>query len=456
MSAQAPATNPQSAPTGSECTTLLTAFELGKSHLFYVPAKGSNDPAVFWQQVFGNKGWSFNDLDGYHKPLGETVRLNLDAESCPTAQPAITEVADALERELGATLDTRFIKAFFFSAGVGVLMMRVTTTDCPSLFERIQDREAQTQLREKRKNLVEVCRVAFLDALEKAYEKSQTLKFARPAYKPEWYLYKLEQVDRKNSENRASFSYSIFFVESGTYKEKTKSILDQVAGSRRQWITQSDAARVSYKGSEVYVDWSVALVNHPSNSRDPIELNFVIAFASWFALAQMNKNTSVFLFDAFVGMSGGRQQVTAEAIHQRNMAYKDVADASIPVRWTTRRRDLFLLEAIHRNWSSERIRQNVEERMKLLTLHYKRLDDERREAFGLKIAIFGVGLTLFALISAIADLVALANKYNDAGPLILGYSINKLAFTSSLGIPVVILLILLILALVTVRRPKSP
>jgi hypothetical protein len=72
------------------------------------------------------------------------------------------------------------------------------------------------------------------------------------------------------------------------------------------------------------------------------------------------------------------------------------------------------VETIHRNWSSDRWRENIEERMKLLVLHYRnledklqRMEDERRESSTRTLAFIAVLLTTFTLASVIADLTNL-------------------------------------------------
>jgi hypothetical protein len=148
-------------------------------------------------------------------------------------------------------------------------------------------------------------------------------------------------------------------------------------------------------------------------NRKLIEDNFTIALASWFALILMDNNSSLFIFEAFAGMVTDKPQASAEAVHRRSMAYINVSDASLSIRWTTQRKDLFLLETIHRNWSSERWRKNIEERMKLLGLHYNRLEDEFAERSGRRIAQVGILLTLVTVASAIADVITLVNNQDQ-------------------------------------------
>lgn len=443
---------PQKAPEPPRIhSTIFTAFGIGKSYLFYVEKESRGKVRECWKDVFprDDPAWEFARLSEYDKPLGEIVSLNLAA--CPEAQSAIANLKQELVKSF-PTLECDKVDAFFFTAGVGVLVMRVTTAtgaNTENLYNRLQTKEGLGEVSEKRKAILKLCQKRYVEVMQNAQaHKSQ------PGTELQWSLYHLKAVDRSEWKSMVSFSYPLLFVDSTTYTTRTTCILEQVAGEQRRSV-QSAEARISYKGSEVYVDWSEALVSDGESNRQLIENNFIVAFASWCALLLMNRNSSVFLLEAFAGMNSQRPHTSAEAVHQRNMAYKDVADAILPVRWTTRRRDLFLLETIHHNWSSERIRQNIDERMKLLALHYTRLDDERREHFSLKIAVFGVGLTLLALVSAITDLTTLASNYEERPAwLILGMSLNKVSFHLS-WILLLLVLIGLVIAWLT-KTQKAP
>ena len=411
-------------------TTVLTAFGIGKSHVFYVEKDSRGEGVIdeCWRKVFaeGSGVWEFGRLKEYSKPLGETVTLNL--EECPDAKNAIEQLKTAFGKSF-PTLNCDRVEAFLFTTGVGVLVMRVTTPEADSekLYDELPKIREWDEISQKRIPLIQVCQKQYLEVMKQAVAHK-----CQPG-ETQWSLYHLEQVDRSEEKSVKRYSYPLFFVDAVTYRKRINDILQQVAGSHKRHV-QSNEARVSYRGSEVYVDWSEALISEGETNREMIEKNFIIGFASWCALLLMNHNSSIFLLDAFAGMNSERKQESARAVHHRTMAYKDVADAILPIRWTTTRRDLFLLETIHHNWSSERVRQNIDERMKLLGLHYTQLEDERREAFNKKreefnqkLTILGVILTLVALASAIADVTNLSVTYRGLPP---GLSLTKIAFHS--------------------------
>lgn len=411
-------------------TTMFTAFPIGKSYLFFVEKESRKQVEKCWEQVFEDETpvWKFGRLGGFDKPLGETVSLNVYA--CEKAHPHIEALAKAFAK-YSTVLETTDIEATFFTTGVAVLITRLHSKpeDGENLQKMLQDNQERENLRQIRLRIIDVCQKLYQEVMLKS-EGDQRQRGVL-----HWSLYNFKEVDPTDWEPDVSFSYPLFFVDGNTYETRTEEILDQVVTRRRRHI-QSHEARISYEGSEVYVDWSAALVSDGEQHRTLIENNFIIGFASWFALVLMNRHSSFFSFEAFAGMFSKRKEPTTEAVHRRNMAYKIVADATLPIRWTSKRRDLFLLETIHRNWSSERIWRDIDERMKLLDLHHNRLEDKRREQFhqkreefnhkreqfSLKLAILGVILTSFAFISAIADVTNLTGNYDQFPP---GLSVSK-------------------------------
>ena len=413
--------------------TLFTAFGTGRSYLFHVEKRARARVQECWEEVFsGQPGWSFEKLKNYDKPLGETAIFTLNEENCLKAASPLEELRKACESTLSAELDGERIEVIFFTTGVAILMLRMRPKDPADVrfFDRLQDQSEIKEIRKWLNTIMGLCKDHYLYVLNKTEVRQGASEEKR------WSLNRFKVVDREGWNPKEKFSYPLFFVDQDTYENRIEKILGQVAGSKWQRKRQSDAAKVSYKGAEVYVDWSEALVTNSVDNRELVERNFIIAFASWFALILMNKNSSIFLFQAFVGMIKEKPQSTANAVHQRRMAYMDVADAVLPIRWTSRRSDLFLLETIHRNWSSQRWKENIEERMKLLAMHYNSLEDEQNERSGRYLSLIAIFITLFALASAIADVISLAE--NDGGNsywLILGFPMKVIDLHLSLVIP---------------------
>jgi hypothetical protein len=396
--------------------TLFAAFGLGKSYIFYVEkgkesraAENDNyDPALeCWKEIFkGRKGdWSYKRLKNYNKPLGETVTLTLWDENSNKAETPIKEFREACEKEFSAKL--KKIEAVFFTTGVAVLSVRLIPKEPGDVLKyTYKDDEQLPNVNEGIGKIIESCKAQYVKVMSDARRR----RSGKCCKDSKWFLRKFEEVDRDGWEPKMWVPYPLFCVDQDTYERRIREILKQVAGSEWQRERQSDKAIVSYNRAEVYVDWSEALVCDVGKNRESIENNFIIALASWYALVLMNKNSSVFLFEAYIETVTDRPQSNAKAVSHRNMAYKDVADSSLPIRWTTSRKDLFLLETIHRNWSSDRWRKNIEERMKLLALHYESLEDDNNARASRKLALVAISLAVITLASAFADLSTLWGK----------------------------------------------
>lgn len=443
----------------SPAITLVTAFGLGKSYIFYVEKakraraadEDEGDPVLgCWKELFKARDvWDFEQLESYNKPLGETAKLTLTEKSSGRAAALIKELRAACEAEISAELDPTKIEAIFFTTGVAVLSLRLEPRE-KSEPDNILKYTLSTDAQLKRvhrltEEIIKLCKAEYISVMEQAEKRGH-------GFCPDgsrWFLRRFREVDREDWEPALEFSYPLFFVGDQVYEQRTRAILEKVAGSKWRRKQQSDKARVSYEGAEIYVDWSEALVRRTGKNRERIENNFIIALASWYALVLMNKNSSIFLFQAYiqtvrdVPRQGDGLQEIADAVNKRNMAYKDVADASLPIRWTPQRRDLFLLEAIHRNWSSDRWRKNIDERMKLLVLHYRsledrleRMEDDRRERATNKLNRVAVMLAAFTLASATADVINLldngGNRDGGSSPL------KTVGLILSLAVPILV------------------
>lgn len=393
-------------PQDTSEVTLFIGFGLGNSYIFYVEgdardkAPGRAEKKVTrecWEKVFTDgknpEWWNCEQFENYDKPLGWTATLN--AEECADEKFAaakdgfLQDIADNYRAEAVAGS----LKVVFFTPGVAVLSVRLRlkqearirlSTVNPLPYEALKKDPNKAHGK-----MLAACRDLYNECIKAAIDRNR--KAEEP---PGWTLKPFEAADEAHWGPAAGVAYPVFFYDEVTYEGKTKAILAQVAETDAQRIRKSEEARVSYSAAEIYVDWSEALVRAPGGGADAaqaatvrqdIETAFTIGMASWFALYLMNKLASIYLLQTFVYSDDdgkpdddGKQSM-ADVIHKKSMAYMDVANAAHPIRWTDRRRDLYLLETIHRNWSSDRWWKNIEQRMALLSLHYKRLEDKRRQ-----------------------------------------------------------------------------
>lgn len=434
-----PHPRPESAPlplTTSKASLFL-AFGTGHSYVFYVDGKSKragsesgqlcegeckkdgrgligeeNEVKKKWAQGFEeSSGWSCQQFEKHGKPLGWMARLTLNAKNCPEISEPIQHL-QRFFRNCGAAWEGD-AEAYFFTAGVGVLVLHLSLPEgsakTQESIKALRDPDKIKEIKESRVKIVRACTERYTVCMTEKIESAKPGQLKKWFGTPEVILKRFKEADQNHQKFPEGSLYPLFFIDEATYCVRTKEILGKVAGSKRIRASQSDQARVSYTRSEIYVDWTEALVRgHTDANCTDIENNFIVATASWYALVLMDDLASIYLLEAFAGLVSGRYYSTADEASARGLAYMDVANAAHPIRWTIRRKDLFLLEAIHRNWSSERWWKNIEERMKLLSLHYDRLEGERKERDSKRLTFAAVFLTCVTLMSAVADLVALA------------------------------------------------
>jgi len=431
--------------------TLLITFGVGRSYLFNVDQKQPRTPKECWRDIFPEKsGWSFKHFDEYHKPLGESVAFTFNEQTHGTAREKIIALKTACENDLLGDLDANCLLAdseetgiqiYFFTAGVAVVVVRLKPRNPGDTFvavlDRIEHKVHRKAVRECVTEIGEVCTKEYFAVLDSAEQNKQS--FVTEG----WSLRRIREAEREDSRLSAPNFYPLFYLPKVSYDERTNSILKQVSSQPRR-ERQSEDARVPYEGAEVYVDWSEALITTVGTdrasidkNRREIENNFIIALGCWQTLVLMDQNSAVFLLDTYADMLANKHRSNATAVHEKYMAYKGVSDAWLPIRWTTKRRDLFLLETIHHNWSSERWRNTIEERMKLIELHYNRLEDDQKENTGRRLAIAAAVLALFTLSSAVADMINLVDKEAS----VLGYALKDIDIYFSL-VPAAIALVL--------------
>lgn len=430
--------NARNRPATVATASVIIGFGIGRTFIFYDrSAKVSGS----WAKVFDKQtGWTFTQFVDYKKPLGWIARLSmnecasLDESGVPEDQRTIPTLAKRFEESFGATLTSESLEAIFFTPGVGVLRMQLSFAEGQDVAWRLNDLNdwaKRKPIRSLLHKLVECAVKSYTDCLEDALEK------------PESPIKPFSAVDQNKHGYPAFFVVS--FVDQSTFDKRTRTIRDLLAITDEQKRSFDERARVGYDKATVFVDWSEALVSGSSGleQQQQIETNFIIAMASWSSLSLMERHSSSDIFDAFAQTAGVKtKRFSVNDIYIRSMAYHDVSDASLPIRWTANSRDLHLLEAIHRNWSSERLRQVIRERMQALSLHHQRIQNEQRERLNASHVRLNQRLTVFGIIVAVSTLAsAVASLFN------LGHTSGIRVVILSLVVPLLGIILLLIVFL---------
>jgi hypothetical protein len=408
--------NPVNFPTAS----VIIGFDIGRTFIFCDPSK--DGVLERWKQVFASQpGWEHDQFEGYKKPLGWIAKLSMN--KCANLDPEkIRKLVTAFQNSFAATLNPESIQALLFSPGVGVLRMEISfavSEDVARRLEDLSDPKHRDPIRPLINDTIEAAVKSYTSCLDGECEQAQ-------AKKEESRISPFTAVDRQKHGHPVFFVLS--FVNRSTFKVRSHRIRDLVAVSDEQSRIYNERASVGYEGAELFIDWSEALVTGDSEHlKRKIENNFIIAMASWSALALMDRHSSKDLFHVFAQTVKAAKLRLASDVYIKSMAYQDVSDAVLPTRWTVNSSDLHLLEAIHRNWSSERIQQVIGDRMSALSLHYARLQNEQKERLNTRLTMFGIIVAISTLASAAASVINLAhaNKRFDiylslAIPLLVG------------------------------------
>lgn len=399
-------------PAQSE-TSVIIGFDIGRTFIFYDP---SDQLSQNWASIFDRQpGWKFDQFDDYKKPLGWIAKLSM--QHCANLDVSkVTELTDAFKK-LGAQLKPETMETIFFAPGVGVLSFQLAF-ETGEVSWRLND----LGKKDKRKPI----RPLLEDLIEAAVNHYTGLLDRKPSL-----IKSFKAVDRGKCGYPVFFLLS--FVDQRTFYERARCIRDWLASTDEQRGIFDERARVGYEGATVFIDWSEALVTgNTANQKKQIETNFIIAMASWSSLSLMERHSAKDSFTALAQAAGANTEpLSVNEVYIRSMAYRDVSDASRPIRWTTNSTDLHLLEAIHRNWSSDRLREVIGERMQAVSVHLQRIQEElqrgqdeqrelfrgRQEVLNQRLTVFAVIVALSALASAGADLLIQYNTTGTSGVL---------------------------------------
>ena len=187
--------------------TLLTAFSVGRSYIFHVDTNGSKKPEECWYELFPeHKGWDFERLQHYDKPLGETVTFTFSKETHSDTKVIIDNLQELCARNLKAVLES--IEVLFFTTGVAVLSLRVTPQDPADagFLDRIQNAPQEDQFCNSLWQAFSFSMQEYLAVLEKAESDK------RSSTERGWSLKRFKEVDREHWKPKSDLSYPLFFV----------------------------------------------------------------------------------------------------------------------------------------------------------------------------------------------------------------------------------------------------
>ena len=402
-----------SAPLGTHAPamSLLVAFDVERGYIFRSPTDwtkleqcGSRiTTQEAWRGIFkGHDEWDthqFSTEEFFAKPLGWMATLIIDPEKCPELAEVLSRLDEKIQGEIsGANSEALLgIRAVLFPVGIGVLIIRIQLPDGIEDLATLAT-DLPGHIKDERTSIIREVSDRYIECMDGAV--SRRADGCRPMVR------RYEAVDRKRVEAAGS-DYRVFFVDETAYKKRAAQIAQITGAKSGDGLEQG----LFYHGATIYVGWVEALAcGQVAEWGEHIEDVFIIALASWYALVVMNFLVSLCTLDAFESLATKRTPFLNKEkrkSHARRLAYMEAANAAHPIRWTMIERNLRLLEAIHKSWSSRQWWETVEERSNMLAVHYEQLEGEANERRHLGLVVFGTSIAGVTLGSAIADWIGL-------------------------------------------------
>ena len=389
-------------PPAQETVSILIPFDIGSTHIFRSGAASREGVNEEWERVFAASphGWNTGQLPEFRKPLGWI------ASRCVGRSESVQEICKRIGGEVDEAPEA--VRAVVFPLGIGVIILRVRLTEPTLAFrERFGSRHQEMK---------PLCRGIFEDARDR-YRDAVKGSPGRPGLRP------LDDVGRTTGTCAFDYLYPVFFTT-----HTPPEVMDE-----------SDYPRSKYGSANVAVGWGAAYaLGADDDERSWIELDFLVALASWYSLAVMNRLATRYLLDAVSELAARRPYPRKLQSRAIRLTYMEGANASHPHTWTSRFRDLRLLESIQKQWRTGDWWTSVQERTQLLALHHEQVEAEASERRGHKFATFGALITALTLASAIADVGVLLP---DGSPQATVFAAH--GFAIALGIPVLVLILFL-------------
>lgn len=392
--APSPADNKDSATPGTETpptVSLLVTFDIGQTFIFKSTGTGRKNVAEQWAEVFSRhphgQYWSTEQWEGFKKPMGWIATWRyFGGSQTPELDAAIEQLRESVPGDLEEDKDA--IRAIVFPNGIGVMIVRSRAAPGSSLDE-LDEILKEPAKREDRRDASTAllswagrCYMRFMEDARFSLNNGASTIVPVPA------------IRRTHDILRTAYTYPVFFFD----KPNVES------------YCQASAADVStYDGAILNTGWSKCIIARAEGKdhRAELERDLAIGLASWFALHVMTQRSTQYIRDTIHALATDQRHPSSMNARTIRLAYTEAANQALPIQWTSGERDLFLLEAIHRCWVSERWWRIVEQKTTLLAEHWEQEASDSDERWNRRITAFGAAIACFTLASAVADLLSL-------------------------------------------------
>lgn len=382
---------------------VFVPFDIGGTYVFKVP----NDlcEQCIWKNIFRDANQllvSGSEWEWNTDQLGEMPTFYRESFGIVARYRHCTATINTsinLNSIGNCFAEVKSLEIIFFPRGIGVLVLRVEAR------ENVQPDSWRDDFKSDRGRLKEALQPILSDA-QRAYISVMNGVASRKVNK---FVFIINLPGRGREVDKARFPFAVGFTDTA------KATLADTDATKPATVNKSDLFGYCYSSSNrenkitlcLDVGWGETTVYNSGGSeaaKGAIVDAFIVATASWFSLVLMNRLVSQFLRDLFVDIAGGRRRLSDREGQKIRLAFMDASNASRPVSWTFRERDLLLLDRIHETWCTKRWWRKVEERTTLLAAHHNEVAADIRRNSEDKLARLVIILSIMAAFSAIKDI----------------------------------------------------
>lgn len=399
-------------PSTSVSVSLLIPFDIGQTFIFKSPMIKPSDVKKQWTSIFDRpphrENWNTEQWSGFKKPMGwiATWRCFTGPAEAPAELLPITKLKPALKclqktilGKVASGADA--VRAVIFPNGMGILIIRITAPETWRTQTWIREfRQYRKRLRLKAcSKLVAWVAKSYLDYMRAAIKRN--------CKRCPQLVSSVFAIERTHGIMEAKYAYPIFFFDGDDINDGCDSGAWFKAFQARA-NSEKRTPKIDYDDATVNIGWGECVVQRCTEGQvSKIERDFAIGLASWFALVVMTDRSTLHIRDAIYALATGTKDSGTDRVKAIRLAYSEAANQASPIQWTSGESDLFLLEAIHKCWISERWWRIVEQKTNLLAAHWDQQTEETNERWGRRIAALGATIACVALASAVADLITL-------------------------------------------------
>jgi hypothetical protein len=408
--------------------TVLVPFDIGESYVFKPPADVCE--RCIWKNIFRPVNHNESDTESkwsterigeasafYREPFGPIARYR------PSSSATIEELTSLFRAEGKCFAGFDSLEVIFFPRGVGILVLRAQVQELSGDWRKDVRRDRE-QLKEVLKPHIRAAQVSYRMVMDRAMADERFKGFV--------FAVNLPRRRREISEVR--FPYAIAFTAGDCPKRKRydparAASLSHYRPLRYRYVntiqtTKTTAEQEIDVALSIDVGWVEATVYSGASADWPyarvaVEDAFTVAMASWFSLVLMSSLVSRSIRDSFIHLADNRQKLSDKEGQTIRFAFMDASNASRPVRWTFRERDILLLDRINEVWSTKRWWRSIEERAALLNARHNEVATERRRKAEKNLNILVIVLGTITALTAVRDIAdtfgALGEKGKHAG-----------------------------------------